>query len=332
MNRSLNCRVLMAGCIVCLGAGSLIAEDQNVERKNIELLQTLEIPGEYISLQGTSLFLTSHIKTKQAGYWLDIGKNPVEPVLVNENLPPAWDVAVVGKHAVVCDYTKILAIYEIKDHQWKPAATLAMPSMTENLIIRDHLAYVANHIAGLTIVDISNPAKPVLVSNINPGIDCDAIGLQKDCAVLYGHQESRIVFVDISDPAQPRQLGIYQHEDKSFNQGELVLDNGLAYCTAKNGLVIVDVADPTHPKLVKVVEMSTVHDVKVLNGYAFVSSLNGITVLDMRDPANPVEAGRYPCNARELWVEPVAADYCIYASGKDGLKVMRFRPSPGKPD
>ena len=324
MNRNSRRLAVLVACIACFSTVVPKAPEQTAQRQTIELLKA---KGNYVSLQGQSLFLTSSVKTKQAGYWLNIGTNPATPVLVNDKLPAAWDVAVVGKHAFVCAYTKFLIVYEIKEQQWQLAAKLAMPSMTENITIRGHLAYVANHNAGLTIVDISTPAKPVLISNFNPGIDCDAIGLWKDCAVLYGHQKSRLVLVDISDPAKPRRLGVYQHDAKTFNQGEIQVDKGLAYCTATNGLVIVNVADPANPKLVKVVDMKRVNDVKVLGGYAFVSSRNGVTVLDVRDPPNPAQVGNYKCNVHELSVEFVSKDYYIYAAGGDGLKVLRFRPS-----
>jgi hypothetical protein len=50
-----------------------------------------------------------------------------------------------------------------------------MLSMTESILIRGKLAYIANHLAGLTIVDISASAKPLIVSNFSPSSDCDAL-------------------------------------------------------------------------------------------------------------------------------------------------------------
>ena len=101
-----------------------------------------------------------------------------------------------------------------------------MPSMTENIIVRGKLAYIANHAAGLTIVDISDPAKPAIVSKLNPRIDCDGVALWKNFAVLYAHWQSRLVLVDVTDPAKPRQVGLYQHDKGSFNQGEVQVQDG----------------------------------------------------------------------------------------------------------
>ena len=266
------------------------------ERLNVEALQVLDARGGFIRLEGRSLFLTSDVKKDaQAGYWFDVGPTPRRPSLVCGSLPGGWDVAVAGEYAFVCDYTKFLTVYEIRDHHWQQTARLQMPSMTENIIIRGKLAYIANHVAGLTIVDISTPSKPFIVSNFNPHIDCDAIALWHDCAVLYGHWESRLVLVDVSDPAKLRQRGVYQNAPKTFNQGEMAVDGDFAYCTAVNGLVIVNIADQDNPKLAKAVDLKgRVSDVIVKDGYAFLAAgPKGVLVLDVSDPAAPAQVGFY---------------------------------------
>jgi hypothetical protein len=358
MSRNISRLGVLFGCIACCGVLALVAqgcrtappaieaappvaEELPPGPPKLELLKTLDAKGAFVRLEGKSLFVTMDLKRwksaaklddqVKAGYWFDIGADPAAPALVADAaLPAGWDVAVIGKHAVVCDYTRTLAIYEVKGKQWQPAAKLKMPGLTENIVVRDRLAYIANHTVGLTIVDVSTPAKPVLISNINPKIDCDALGLWGDYAALYGHHESRLVFVDVSDPAKPQQVGVYQHDAKTFTQGEVCVDKGMVYCTAKNGLVIVDATDPAAAKLVKVVDMKFVSDVKVRDGYAFVSSRDGLKVLDVRDPADPVELLTYRCNASELCVEVVGTSYYIYAADRrTGLKVFRFQPGRG---
>ena len=268
---------------------------------NLDMLSTLDGRGRYVRLEGRFLFLTSDVnrKAQQAGFWYDVGKNPAEPALLDKTLPGAWDVAVVGDHAFVCDYTKSLRVWDLRKGQRRQAAQLALPSMTENVTIRGKLAYVANHTAGLTIVDIANPAKPSIVSNFNPRIDCDGLAIWKDCAVLYGHHESRLVLVDVTDPARPRQVSIYQHGKGSFNQGEVAVEDGFAYCTSVNGVVIVSITDPAHPKLVKTVGPKGVSDVIVKGGYAFVAAgANGIRVLDVSDPTEATEVASYSARGR----------------------------------
>ena len=180
--------------------------------------------------------------------------------------------------------------------------------------------------------------EPSIVSNFNPGIDCDAVALWRDCAILYGHWESRLVLADVSDPANPRQIGLYQHEPKTFNQGELEVANGFAYCTGVNSLVIVNIADPANPRLAKAVPFKgAITDVVLRDEYAFVAGNDGIQVLDVTDPANPLAVGHFAQPSFQLAVavaEPPApkGDYHIYATSKKRPPVvLRFRAPSGQP-
>ena len=116
-------------------ASSTVGPIVDEERLNVEALEVLDARGGFIRLEGRSLFLTSDVKKDaQAGYWFDIGRTPRRPSLVCGSLPGGWDVAVAGEYAFVCDYTKFLTVYEMRDHHWQQTARLEMPSMTENIM------------------------------------------------------------------------------------------------------------------------------------------------------------------------------------------------------
>jgi len=330
--------VAIASWLVLTGVVPLAAlaaqADRNEQRLNVEVLKTLDAQGGYIRLEGKTLFLTSDLQQDpRPGYWFDLAADPRSPSLVCGSLPCGWDVAVAGDDAFLCDYTKFLTVYDTRDRHWQQTARLPMPSMTENIIIRGKLAYVANHVAGLTIVDISTPSKPYIVGNFNPQIDCDAIGFWHDCAILYGHWESRLVLVEVSDPTNPRQTGVYQHDPKTFNQGEMAVDGGFAYCTALTGMVIVNVAEPKHPKLAKsVVIQGRITDVVVSDGYAFVAAgASGVRVFDVRYPNDPRETGYYQTAdkfvASQIAVRRVdgGSGYHLYvANSKGPARVLLF--------
>ena len=354
--RNIRQLVAIAGCTLLIGAAAYAADKgtapaANEDRLNIESLRSLNAKGSYIHIIGRSLFLTpgtvlGRLKPQDAaamrGGWFDLGADPTAPKQIGDSLPAAWDLVLVGDYAITCNYQKFLTVYDTRDHPWREAARLDMPSMTENIITRGHLAYVANHVAGLTIVDVSKPLKPVIVSNLNPNIDCDAVALWHDTAVLYGHHESQIVLADIRDPAKPRQTGVCQLAPKIFNGGELEVENGFAYVTTKTGLVVVNVNDPANPELVATVNLGVVaQDVILKDGYAFVAAdERGVRVLDVSHPNKPVEVGHYQVGkefiALALAVERAAhvitsgtaaatADYYIYVADMTGpAKVLVF--------
>ena len=313
---------------------------------NIESLKTLNATGSYVHLIGRSLFLTpgavqGRLKPRDVvagGGWFDIGADLATPKLICDTLPATWDVVLVDDYAITCNYQKYLTIYDTRNHQWREIGKLDMPSMTENIITRGNLAYVANHVAGLTIVDVSKPTKPVIVSNLDPKIDCDAVALWHDSAVLYGHHEGQVVLADISDPAKPRQTGVCRLP-KILNGGELEVENGFAYVTSRKGLFVVNVADPANPTLVSTVELGAVaHDVILKDGYAFVAADEyGLCVLDVSNPHKPVEVAHYRAKkdfvALAVAVEKVAqvaSDYYIYAANMVGPAAMFMFHAPAK--
>ena len=333
------CVVLFACCVIWTGTmasdASAAQPTGNQQQLNIQLVKTLDAQGEFIRREDQSLFLTSDLKKNPGpGYCFDLSDDPRSPSLVSDSLPGGWDIAVAGDSAFLCDYTKFLTVFDTSERQWKQIARLKMPSMTENILIRGNLAYIANHVAGLTIVDISTPSKPTIVSNFNPHIDCDAVELWHDTAILYGHWESRLVLVDISDPANPRQTGLYQNAPKTFNQGELAVDAGFAYCTALTGLVIVNIADPANPKLAKSIELpGRTTDVVVQDGYAFIAvGPHGVRVYDVHTPSNPKEIGYYkhPCEfaAAQLAVQRASNEnehYLYVANAKGPATLLLFK-------
>ncbi len=333
--------VLLAASACMSQTAKAKPESSPTEALNIELVRYLDAEGGFVRLEDGTLFLTSDLRKEQPGYWFDAGPAPLEPALLCDALPGAWDVAVDGGYALVCDYEKHLPVYRIQDGDWTLIKKLDMPSMTENVLIRGKLAYVANHTAGMTIVNFSNPDSPSILSNYNPEIDCDAIAIWEDTAILYGHWESRLVLIDIREPNNLRKAGVYQNAPKTFNQGELAVHNGIAYCTALTGLVIVDIRNPAAPKLAKDLQLGgATTDVVAMDEYAFVAAgRQGVLVFDIHDPARPTRVGCYRSRgklvAAQVAVQPLPSDdgargsYVIYAANKKGpAMVLHFQPVP----
>ena len=307
------------------------------------LTRLAELPGRgsYICAQGGLLFLTRGAGGKEpgGGCGFDLRGDRAAPRLLWDSLPAAWDIAVGGENAYVCDYTRSLRVYRIEESGWTGIATLPMPSQTENVILRGDLAYVACHTAGLVIVDVAQPQRPAIVGRLDPGIDCDAIALMGRIALLYDHWGGRLICADLADPRAPRQVGIYRHPTP-FAQGEMAVDGPNAYCAAgANGLVIVNVEDPAAPRLVKTLTLDgSVGDVAVLDGRAFVAAgVGGVRVFDVSDPAAAFAVGFYrdPENlaATQLAVGPRdgSGAYPIYvANGKGQAMVLAFHPREGR--
>lgn len=310
---------------------------------NIEPIRPLGGQGTYIHLVGQSLFLAPanvERQAKEPGTWFDLSADPAAPVVVNEVLPCLWDLVLIQDYALACDYRECVIVYDTRGHKWREVEKLALPSMAENIRLRGHLAYVANHTAGVSIVDVSTPEIPVVVGSLNPGIDCDALAFWKDTVVLYGHWESRIVVADISDPTHPRQVAACQLPEKLLNGFEMEVTEGFAYATTTNGLAIVDVNQPEDPRLVNMVEVGLpIRDLVLLDQLAFVAASEaGVLVLDISDPAHPREVGRYAADgfsatglAAQRAGGSARGHYVVYTAGESPT-LLRFRvPTAGRP-
>src|ERR1700722_14339781 len=71
--------------------------------------------------------------------------------------------------------------------------------------VAGHFAYLANYDDGLRIYDISNPANPVSVGNVNNGLAA-GVPLAGNFACVADSSDGLRIY-DISDPANPVSVG-----------------------------------------------------------------------------------------------------------------------------
>ncbi len=129
----------------------------------------------------------------------------------------------------------------------------AAPAFLGRMIIRDIVfktqvvsdtAYVAANSQGLRIMDVSNPADPQVISVFNQiAQDVQVVG---DLAYVSGYG---VWILNISDPAQPVQIGYYLHSDPAYDTGLAVEEQIVYISNLYVGLYLLDVSDPTHPTL-----------------------------------------------------------------------------------
>ncbi len=303
------------------------AEGPPEHSANIQRIGTLDCQGAFVCKQGRLLFITGQGK----GYCLDLAGDPSSPVVLSGSLPPAWDVAVKGNYAFVVANSRMLSVYDMGDGKtWRKIADCSTPAAAENVIVRDDLAYVAGCRAGLQIISIRDPNSPVRIGESTVAKqDIDAIGLVGDVAYLYDHLHGTLRLVDVTDPAAPKHLSLFEF-GRPFIQGEMDVCRGYAYCVAgDDGVVIVDVRDQMAPKLAAVFDTpGYATDVIVSDGFAFVADgEGGIRVADVRDPGKPVEVGCFTSkdlNARQLAV----LGSLVYVANEPPLRtvILRFEP------
>ncbi len=141
---------------------------------------------------------------------------------------------------------------------------------------------------GLMIVDISDPANPVAVSQyylpVGNGVDVAVSGKYLFLCCRSGDLQ----IFDISDIFSPTFVTRY---DVDGSVEHINLDGNYAYLSITDGFDIVDITDPTVPFRVggfKGFLFNTPFDIAVRDNFLLAANYDGLTVYDITDPENPV--------------------------------------------
>ena len=155
---------------------------------------------------------------------------------------------------------------------------------------------------GLWVVDVSDPAQPILVSFVNTSGEARGVFVEGNFAYIAdgdgAHAAGGLRVVDISNPQSPVLKGSFTTNNASF----VVVDGSHAY-VAGDGFWILDVSEPTNP-----IEMSAMDtsenftDLAVAGNYAYLvkdASEHGVCskslwIVDIQDPAAPIPITSIP--------------------------------------
>jgi len=169
--------------------------------------------------------------------------------------------------------------------------------------VQGDYAYVAGYFSNaLAVVDISDPASPVVVGGVIDGTYLNhsyAIKIQGSYAYVAGYSSASLAVVDISDPTSPVVVGGIISGTYMGGAWGVSVQGDYAYVAgySSNSLAVVDISDPTAPIVVGgVIDTTYLYlssGVSVQGDYAYVSSIgrSALAVVDISDPTIPVVVG-----------------------------------------
>jgi len=219
----------------------------------------------------------------------------------------------VGLRLVVLDVSEPITPTEV-------GSTAPFPQFVEGVAVSGALAYVADGIAGLRVVNVIDPSNPIEVGA------CDTPGYAEGVAVAGGyayvadgHYGLRIV--DVSDPTNPAEVAYAYPLNYVFDVA--VVGQYTYLAAAGAGLLVVDIHDPADP-----IEIATydtpgyAYGVDVADGVAYVADgWEDLRVVNVSDPANPVELASFETPGWAFDVD--AEDDTLYvADAFAGLQVV----------
>jgi len=182
-----------------------------------------------------------------------------------------------------------------------------------------NLLYAANEDDGLMILDVSDPAAPVVL-----GV-CDTPGRPRDVVVVdylayVADSHEGIQIIDVWNPAVPVLIGscdVLGHAHDVAISGNLVFTGDYS-----NGMKVIDVSDPAAPVLVGAhVGAGATYDVAASGTLAYLATGTYIDVVDVSNPAAPVLLSRLDLSesVREIALE---GDLLYVANHWNGLAVV----------
>ncbi|MCU0638774.1 MAG: hypothetical protein MUF59_02750 [Candidatus Krumholzibacteria bacterium] len=166
------------------------------------------------------------------------------------------------------------------------------PGNAMNIFVSGDYAFVADYGSGLQVIDISDPAHPVLAGTCDTPGSAYAVAVVGDFAFVadYG---SGLQVIDISNPSSPSIAGFC---DTPGNARDIAVAGDYAFIADYGGsLQVIDISDPSSPSIAGFCDTpGSACGVAVAGDCAFVADWTyGLQTIDISNPTAPVKIGTY---------------------------------------
>ncbi len=306
------------GMMLGVDSGLLSVVDVSAPATPLELssiplhdeIGALAIQGEFLYVGLKSLGLVT----------VDIS-NPVLPTLLStlSTSPGFRDLTLSGNRMYAVHstswYHTALVIYDLSD----PTQPGLLGSYVFDTVIMDadaegNYVYVSSYTGGFYVLDVSNPANPILASQRSIPDNGLSVAVQGNY-VYYGSSD-HIFTLDVSNPLDPRVVGdvlIGGWFSDLIVSGELLYANG-----SYSGVSTLSLSNPTHPVVLSNCPNSDNLTDMALTGDIILgaSGGNGMKVLDMTPPQAPALLCIYSAQRNFQAVE--WRDQLAYLAGGQG--------------
>lgn len=198
------------------------------------------------------------------------------------------------------------------------------------VVVRDHIAYVADWFSGIHLYDIRQPASPRLLSSFHTA------GSPKGVVVRGRHafvadDDHGLQVIDVSDPLQPYRIAELATGGLAYTP---LLDGDRLYLAShRGGFQIIDVSQPQHPRLLgEYATPGKAWSLQVRNHIAYVAGDDaGLLIVDVSDPQQIRPLGQFQpgAAAEEVLID---GDIAYVAFFDDGVYAVDIhdptRPLP----
>lgn len=181
---------------------------------------------------------------------------------------------------------------------------------------------------GLSVVNIANPAEPVVVAFKDTFGPARAVAIDGNFAYVTG--EHGLAFFDVSSPTDPVNAGNF---DLFYNlyPEELAVHRNHAYVIDGSfRLRIINVSNPAEPLEDGFYNMlGSAENLDVFGDYAYVIVSGGLQIINIADPSQPAEAGFFATTAFIRDVD-VNGQFAVVGTDSQGVYIINVA-NPARP-
>ena len=255
--------------------------------------------------------------------------NPSAPWMARSLIVPglARGIVVGGNHAYVAALTEFVVLTAGNPASVALAGQLFLSGFSASADVAGNHLYLADDVAGLQVLDVSDPSQPTLTTNLAFRSGVQDVRVEGQYAYFTHH--GGLSVLNVSNPGNPQQIAEYK---LSWTLESFCLAGNLAYTVNGNaGLEIIDISNPARPALIGNVTAATAAvDVFVVGDYAYVADWQGgLKIVNVSDPRRPVLTGvaDTPGDASDVYVK---AGYAYLVDTFGGLQIIDVR-NPSSP-
>ena len=180
------------------------------------------------------------------------------------------------------------------------------------------LAYIAGEDSTFVVVDISNPADPIVLGKCTSPSFAWNVKVSGNYAFVADNSGGLMV-IDVSDPSEPYAVSTY--DTPSYARDVNVVDNLAYIADRESGIIIFDISDPLNPVMLGEADTpGPCIKFAVQGDYAYVADGN-FQVINIANPSNPYHVFEYitPKSSEAIAVE---GDYAYVTVDKIGLYIF----------
>ncbi len=243
----------------------------------------------------------------------------------------ANDVSVQGNYACVALGDAGVEVLDVEDPSL-PASVKVIPppgSYNMNFIeFEDGLVYVSCDSRFLVIDPCHLYEIEVLkFHDMTTPTDVAIFGEEYVCVADRDNTSGGMYIIEITDPSNPVQVGLYQSEDLGYVR-KIAISGHYAFVagTLYSGVGIVDISDPADPREIAISSLTDrPSHLWVYGEYLFVADDHrGLVILDISEPDSPKLAGVFeePPGSTPTWWVSIKDDIAYVAYQDNGLLTL----------